>query len=260
MNFIKYESEILSFLNDNFENLKRRKVSNSEMAFKDLLATEHKDTNNAIRNIMKKVVSAARTEFVQLTDEIQGYEIGEQYKKVVKVPQLDIIKAEFNPKVSTNLRNSATQRQQSSQKRIESFQSKSPINNEKKSRAAQFAGGAAGGTMLVVAPLLKTLTQIGIGTNLLITGFSAIVIGGIVYTICSIQEENGKKRQVVFQQSKNSPGASQNVRKQTVKSTMDKASVSNMLDARKVQAEREVKNAIRHAEAEYKKMIAQLNI
>ncbi|MFS0876084.1 hypothetical protein [Solibacillus isronensis] len=259
MNFVKLESEILSFLNENFENLKRRKVSNSEMAFKDLLVTEHKDTNNAIRNIIKKVVSAARADFVNLTDEVKGYELGEQYKKAVKIPQLDMIKVEFNQKASTNLGNPTSQAQQSGQKRIESFQGKSPINKAKKNDAALMAGLAAAGTIVVGTPLLTSLTPLGLGTSLIIVGISAIVIGGIVYTIFNMQDKNGNVRQVQVQQAQSRPGVAKPMPAQPMKKTMDKASVDNLLNARKVEAELAVKKAIKHAEAEYNKLIVQLN-
>lgn len=260
MNFRKFELEYASFLNQNLDNLKRRKVNNSEMAFKDLLLTEHADTNNAIRNIMKKVISAARADFVNMTDELNGYELGEQYKRGVKIPQLEMIKVDFSQKASVTASNIAiNQSQQSSNTAAEKFKQKSPVNQAKKNDAALMAGVAAVGTIVVGTPLLTTLTPLGLGTSLLIVGISAIVIGGIVYTIFNVRDESGSVQQVKVEQPTSRPGGAKSMPAQTIKKTMDKASVDNLLDARKVEAELAVKKAIQHAEAEYKKIIAQLN-
>lgn len=259
MNFAKFESEILAFLNENFGNLKRRKVSNSEMAFKDLLLTEHADTNNAIRNVMKKVVATARTEFVNLTDELKGYELGEQYKKVVKTPQLEVVKVNFSQKFAANASETTNKSYQSTQKATEKFKQNSPINQEKKNDATLMAGVVAAGTIVIETPLLRALTPIGLGTNLVIAGISAIVIGGIVYTIFNVQDESGSVQQVKVQQSTTRPGATKPSPAQPVRKTMDKVSVDLMLDARKAEAELAVKKAIQQAEVEYKKIIAQLN-
>jgi len=111
----------------------------------------------------------------------------------------------------------------------------------------------------VGTPLLTSLTPLGLGTSLLIVGISAIIIGGIVYTIFNVQDKNGNSRQVQVQQPTSRPGNSKPIPAQFTKKTMDKASVDNLLDARKVEAELAVKKAIQHAEAEYNKLIAQLN-
>ncbi len=259
MNFSKLESEILEFLNGNFGNLKRRKVSNSEMAFKDLLLTEHTDTNNAIRNVMKKVVATARAEFVNLTDELKGYELGEQYKKVVKTPQLEVVKVNFSQKVVANVSAMTDKSHQSTQKATEKFKQNSPINKEKKNDAVLRAGVVTAGTIIIGTPLLTALTPIGLVTNLVIVGISAIVIGGIVYTNFNVQDESGNVQQVKVQQSTTRPDAAKPGPAQAVRKTMDKASVDLMLDARKAEAELAVKKAIQQAEVEYKKIIAQLN-
>lgn len=256
MNFKKLESEILVFINENFENLKRRKVSNSEMAFKDLLLTEKTDTNNAIRNIMKKLVSAARADFVKLTDELKGYELGEQYKKMVEVPQLEMIKVDFGQKGTTN---SSATTNNSTRKGTENFKQKVSIEREKKNNTAIMAGIAAVGTIVVGTPLLTSLTKLGLGTSLLIVGISAVVIGGIVYTIFNVQDGNGNVQKVNVQQPTSRPGVVKPMPTQPMKKTMDKASVDILLDARKLEAEQAVKKAIQYAEAEYNKLIAQLN-
>lgn len=259
MNFRKYESEIISFLNENFENLKRRKVNNSEMAFKDLLVTEHTDTNNAIRNIMKKVVSAARADFVDLTDELKGYELGDQFKKSLDIPQLEMIKVDFNQEDLANSSTTINRTQPSTQRASEKFKQSSPVNKAKKNDAALIAGIAVVGTIVVGTPLLISLTPLGLGTSLLIVGISAIVIGGIVYTIFNVQDKNGDVQQVKVQQPSTGPGTTQQRPSQPMKKTLDKASVDQLLDARKVEAELAVKKAIHHAEAQYNKLIAQLN-
>lgn len=257
MNFQKYEQEIINFFNENYENLKRRKVSNSEMAFQDLLLTERADTNNAIRSIMKKVVSAARADFVNLTDEVTGYELGEQYKKVVKVPQLELIEVNFKSTVSQTA--SSKETNSSQQTAREKFNQKSPVNQAKKNNAALMAGIAAAGTMVVGTPLLASLTSLGLGTTLIIVGVSAIVIGGIVYTIFNVQGDDGKVQQIKVQQQKSRPGEAKPMPAQTIKKTKDQASVNNMLDERKLDAKLAVEKAIQQAEIEYNKIFTQLN-
>ncbi|TKI71892.1 hypothetical protein FC756_03605 [Lysinibacillus mangiferihumi] len=260
MNFEKYEDEISNFFKENFGNLKRTKVSNSERAFKELLLTEHADTNNAIRNIMKKVITAARADFVNMTDELKGYELGEQFKKAVKIPQLEMIKVDFSQKASsTTSSNTTNQSQQSTKKGYENFKQNSPVHQAKKNAAVIMAGVAAAGTIVVGTPLLTALTPLGLGTSLLIVGVSAIVIGGIVYTIFNVQNENGILQKVEVQQQTSRPGEAKPMPAQTIKKTMDKASVDNLLDARKLEAELAIKKAIQYAEAEYNKLIAQLN-
>ncbi|OCS92491.1 hypothetical protein [Caryophanon latum] len=259
MNFGDFEVEIKKFFDENFNNLKRTKVSNSERAFTELLLTEHADTNNAIRSVMKKVIMAARAEFVKLTDELKGYELGEQFKKSVKVPQLEMIKVDFNRESAKDTKGTVNQTYKNTQSAADKFKQGSPVNQEKKNNAAQMAGIAAAGTIVVGTPLLTALTPLGIGTSLVIAGISAIVIGSIVYIIFNVQDESGNVQQVKMQQSTTRPGATNTTSAQPVKKTMDKASVDLMLDARRAEAELAVENAIQQAEIEYKKIIAQLN-
>ena len=259
MNFKKFELEFSSFINENLDNFKRRNFSNSEVAFKEFLSTEQVDTNSAIRNTMKKLIFAVRNEFVNMTDEVNGYELGEQYKKVVKIPQLEMIKVDFSQKGSANSSNTVKQAHESTQNAAEEFKHSSPVNQLKKKNAALIAGVAAAGTIVLGTPLLTALTPLGLGTSLLIVGISAIVVGGIVYTLFNVQDENGNVQQVKVQQSTTRPGATKSNPAQPMKKTLDKASVDLMLDARKAEAELAVKKAIQQAEVEYKKIIAQLN-
>lgn len=257
MNFEKNKKEIENFLIENFENLKRRKVSNSGMAFNDLLVTEYTDTNNAIRSIMKKIIAEARTEFVNRKGEIKGYDLGEHYKHSIIIPQLDKINIDFKNNLSDDTSYSHNYKQQSQTERLKSFQSKSPIHNVKKKDAAVIAGTSFVGTAVVGTSLVKLLTPIGLSTSLIIGGISAIVVGGIVYTILSIQDEHGTHREVTMNQPASVTSKSAE-RKLNIK-TLDKASVDQLLDARRLEAELAVSRAIDQAEKEYNNVIEQLD-
>lgn len=255
MNFNKYEREISSFFHENFESLKLSKIGGSENAFQELLLTEQADTNNAIRNIMKKIVFAARSEFVKMTSEEEGYKLGEEYKKVMKIPQLELIKLN-EESVSSALKWDETdhEKSQSSKVGYENFKHKSVIEREKKNQAAMMAGVAVAGTMTIGIPLVA-LTPLGLGTKFFIVGGSAIIIGGIVYTILNLQDRNGSVQKVRVSPSRSVPGDSI----KTSKSTVNKVMIENLLDARKLEAELVVQKAIKHAEEEFDRLTAMIN-
>ncbi len=253
MNFQKYEREMKDFLNENYQNLKRVKIANSEFALKELLKTEQADINNYARSIVRKIISDVRKSFVAAYDAEKGYEIGEKYKLLVKAPEFNQIEVNFVKEVPMNeqVKSIETNQQTLKKQATQKFKLKSPANQY---RARNLAIGSGTATAFIGLPTARLLMPATFGTSLLGIGFSAIVVAGIVYTFIKYWDESGhqqtsyvplQEKQVNIQKTNSSA---------TVKKTIDQASMSQLLELRKAEVQRVLLKTIQDAKEKYEQL------
>jgi hypothetical protein len=255
MNFLKYEQEVSSFLTENYTNLKRAKVANSEVALKEFLLTEQADINNYVSSIIKKIVSDARKSFAAETDLEKGYELADKYKHLIKIPHLEKININYSRSESNdiNLMHSMNIQEQDKNQTLKNFKDKSPFLNHK---AFPIAVGAGAATTLVGLPSMMLLKPASIVTSLTVVGLSAVIVAGLVYVFISYMDETGKEQQAYVQpkQTVSAPKPSTD----TVKRTIDQVSMGQLLDLRKSEAEQLLIKTIQDAKMKYEKMQLQI--
>lgn len=255
MNFKKYEQEMSNFLNENYQNLKRIKVANSEFALKELLQTEQADINNYARSLVSKIIKDVRKNFVTAIDIEKGYELGEKYKALINVPEFNQIKVNFIREVPMNKQvNSNVTQQIVKQSTAQNFKTNSPMNQY---RARNLAIGAGATTAVIGLPAAILLRSASFGTSLLGIGLSVVVVAGIVYTLVSYVDDSGKQQTsyVAPTPTKKEKPATATI---STKKTIDQASMSHLLDLRKAEAQKVLLKTIEEAKQKYEQLQAQI--
>lgn len=227
MNFSTYKEEVSKFLMEHYTNLKGIKVNNSEFALKEFLLTEQADINNYASSIIRRIVSDARKEFIVITDEETGYELGKELKVLVKVPEFEKIKIDF----------STSEKMEEMKEATKNFISKSPANKAKKSNVTRDTGITAGSAVATVGILAL------VKAPALIIGITAVVVAGVVWTVLHYINENGDKKVKYIEPPtkivKRSSQASNNSRK-----FIEHNSMEQLLDIRKQEVETVLYKAI----------------
>ncbi|RLL43931.1 hypothetical protein D8M04_13595 [Oceanobacillus piezotolerans] len=254
MNFQKYEREMNNFLDENYQNLKRIKVANSEFAFKELVQTEQADINNYTISLVRKIAIDVRKSFVEELGDEKGYELGEKYKTSIKPPVFNQIEVIFKKEIPINKQDilNATEQHTVQRKTVQKFESKSPANQY---RARNFAVGTGTATAIIVYPAARLLTRASFGTSLFVVGLSAIVVAGIVYTVIKYVDDNGKQqKEYVPQTQVQAPTPKTKPSANAGRKAIDQASMSNLLDVRKAEAKKVLLKTIKDAEKKYIQM------
>lgn len=258
MNFQKYEQEMNHYLNENYHNLKRTKIANSEFALKELLQSEQADINNYARGLVSKIIKDVRKGFVAANDAEKGYELGEQYKALLKAPVFNQIQVDFAKEVPLNdpLKRTTNHQQSTKRPTTQDFVAKSPANRY---RAKNIAVSAGVTTAVIGVPAAMLLTEASLGTSLLVVGLSAIVVAGIVYTVVTYMDDNGKQQTsyVVPTQTSQKAKSSPTTTKST-KKLIDQASLSRLLDIRKSEAQKVLLKTIQDAKQKYEQLQTQV--
>ncbi|MDF0728887.1 hypothetical protein PY093_19940 [Cytobacillus sp. S13-E01] len=258
MNFLKYEEEMNDFLNENYRNLKRAKIANSEFALKELLQTEQADINNYALGLVSKIINEARRNFVETFDAEKGYEIGKSYKSLVKAPKFQQIDVNFKRELSISTNINQNNKQHSATKRIATlnYAQRSEAN---KYRSRNLAIGAGVTTISIAIPASILLTPTSVGASILIGGISAIVVAGIVYTVISYVDNDGIEQSSYVVPTQTQPQEEKPITTtiNDTKKIIDQESMSQLLDIRKAEAKKVLLRTIQDAKKKYEQIQAQ---